>query len=92
MDITHGTFEILRLHTIARQHLTPWIDEEVGRACLTRQYALASLNVVDESHVEPRTEPALRVLLLQLPLNELFEVIAYLILVGDLVVVLMEIE
>ena len=90
--VSHRALEVLSLHAIARQHLAPWVDEEVGRTCLARQHTLATFNIVDESHVEPSAEPALRMLFLQLPFDELLEVVANFILVGNLVIVLMEVE
>ena len=91
MDIAHRFLPVFLFETVARIHLAERIDEEVRRTRFARQHAAAALDVVDQPHIEPCAEPAFRMVLLQLPFDQLFEVFAHLVLVGDYVVVLVEI-
>ena len=91
VDVAHALLPILFLKSVAGHYLAPRVDEEVHHASLTRQHAATALDIVDKSHVEPRTEPTLRMLLLQLPFYQLLEVVRNFILVRDYIIAFMEV-
>lgn len=90
-DIAHRFLPIFTFQTIARINFAVGVDKEVHRTRFARQRATAAVDVIDESHIEKRAEPALGVILTELPVDERFEVGAHLLAIGDSVVVLVEI-
>lgn len=91
VDIAHALFPILILETVAGHHLSPRVDEEIHHPGFAGQHATPAFDIVDKTHVEPSPEPALGVLLLKLPFDELAEVVAHLVLVRNHIVALVEV-
>ena len=57
MNVAHAFFPVSLLHAIAWEHIAEWVDEEVSRTGFAWQHTAVALDIVDESHVEERTEP-----------------------------------
>lgn len=89
--VTHRFLPISAFQAIARIYLAVRVDEEVHAAGFARQRTAATVDIIDKPHVEERTEPALGVIFLELPVDERLEVGAYLLAIGNLVVALVEI-
>ena len=84
-------FPVFWLKAVAGIYLAPRVDEEIGRTGLAGEHTASTFDIIDEAHVEPCAKPRFRVLLLKLPFNQLLEIAAYLLLVGNYIVILMEI-
>ena len=82
---------VFLFQSIAGIDVAEGVDEEIGGSGLARQHAPAAFDVVDQPHVEPSPEPALGVVLLQLPRDQLLKVPAHFVFVGNDVVVLVEV-
>ena len=91
VDVAHRFLPVFLFQSIAGIDVAEGVDEEIGGSGLARQHTPAAFDVVDQPHVEPSPEPALGVVLLQLPRDQLLEVPAYFVFVGNDVVVLVEI-
>ena len=91
VDIAHAFLPITLFQSVARHHFAPRVNEEVHHTRFARQHTPSAFDIVYQSHIKPRTEPTLRMLLLQLPFYQLLEVIRHLLLIRNHVVALMEI-
>ena len=91
MNIPHRLFPVFLFQPVAGKHIAKRINEEVSRTGLTRQHTATAFNIIYQPHIEPGTEPALRMTLLQLPFNELLEVTTHLIFISDYIVFFVEV-